>query len=59
MTPRKKTEKRQGDAALRKTVPKPYQPQYGVIVLCESEKHQEKTYNELRKEGRKCKVVTA
>ena len=37
---------------------KPYVPQYGVIILCETEKHQEKIYNLLRKEGHKCKVVT-
>ncbi len=37
---------------------KPYTQQYGVIVLCDTEKHQEKIYNKLRKEGHKCKVVT-
>lgn len=42
----------------KKPAPKPYTPQYGVIVLCESEKHQEKVYNALRKEGHRCKVVT-
>ena len=43
----------------KKPAPKPYTPQYGVIVLCESEAHQEKVYNTLKKKGHKCKVVTA
>jgi len=42
-----------------KPAPKPYTPQYGVIVLCESEVHQEKVYNTLKKKGHKCKIVTA
>lgn len=55
MTPKKKN----GDvkASVPKPPPKPYTPQYGVIVLCDGEKHQEKVYNALRKEGYRCKVV--
>lgn len=34
-----------------------YQEQYGVIVICESEEEQERTYNELLESGYKCKVV--
>jgi hypothetical protein len=41
-----------------KPVPKPYQQQYGVIVLCPSEKYQEAVYNLLKERGFKCKIVT-
>lgn len=34
-----------------------YQEQYGVIVACEDEPHQERVYNELREKGYDCKVV--
>jgi ParB-like chromosome segregation protein Spo0J len=34
-----------------------YKEQYGVIVICESEAHQAKVYDELVKQGRKVKVV--
>jgi len=46
-------------AVKKKTAPKPYTPQYGVIVLCDNESHQEEVYNSLKKENYKCKVVTA
>ena len=46
-------------AVKKKPAPKPYTPQYGVIVLCDNESHQETVYNSLKKEGYKCKVVTA
>lgn len=35
-----------------------YQQQYGVIVVCDGERHQERVYNRLRAQGLKCKVVT-
>lgn len=35
-----------------------YRQQYGVIVVCESERRQEQVYNQLRARGMKCKVVT-
>jgi hypothetical protein len=35
-----------------------YHQQYGVIVVCESERRQEQIYNQLRARGLKCKVVT-
>jgi predicted 3-demethylubiquinone-9 3-methyltransferase (glyoxalase superfamily) len=35
-----------------------YKPQYGVIVICESEEEQKKVFEELQKEGKKLKVVT-
>jgi ParB-like chromosome segregation protein Spo0J len=34
-----------------------YKEQYGVIVVCDDEKHQEETYNKLREQGFNCKVV--
>jgi hypothetical protein len=34
-----------------------YREQYGVIVACESEEHQERVYNDLRSQGYECKVV--
>jgi hypothetical protein len=33
------------------------QNQYGVIVICDSESHQEQVYNELNESGYKVKVV--
>ena len=36
-----KKEKKPVDAVKKKVPPKPYTPQYGVIVLCDSESHQE------------------
>lgn len=35
-----------------------YQQQYGVIVVCRDERHQEQVYTRLRARGLKCKVVT-
>lgn len=35
-----------------------YREQYGVIVMCGSEKHQAQTYDDLRQRGLRCKVVT-
>ena len=35
-----------------------YKPQYGVIVICETEDDQKKVFDELQKEGKKLKVVT-
>lgn len=35
-----------------------YTEQYGVIVICEDEKHQEDVYKKLKDEGYTCKVVT-
>ena len=34
-----------------------YKEQYGVIVMCDNEDHQEKVYNELIEQGYTCKVV--
>lgn len=49
----------------RKTPPKTpgrngfkYREQYGVIVLCDDERRQARTYNALRRAGYRCKVVT-
>jgi hypothetical protein len=47
-----------GAGVKRKPAPKPYTPQYGVIILCDDERHQEKIYNLLKKEGHKCRIVT-
>lgn len=35
-----------------------YKEQFGVIVICESEKHQMQTFDELKEKGLKLKVVT-
>ncbi|MBO2656057.1 hypothetical protein I6M49_21675 [Shewanella algae] len=35
-----------------------YKPRFGVIVVCEDEKTQAKTFERLKKDGYKCKVVT-
>lgn len=35
-----------------------YKSQYGVIVICESEKSQKEVFEKLQKEGLKLKVVT-
>lgn len=35
-----------------------YRQQFGVIVVCDGERHQERVYNQLRARGLKCKVVT-
>jgi hypothetical protein len=35
-----------------------YQPKFGVIVICQDEKHQEQVYNELHGQKYNCKVVT-
>ncbi len=35
-----------------------YQQQYGVIVMCTDERHQERVYTRLRARGLKCKVVS-
>jgi hypothetical protein len=34
-----------------------YKPQYGVVVVCDDEKHQQKIYEQLAKLGLKLKVV--
>ena len=51
-------EKSKEQVVKKKPDPKPYTPQYGVIVLCESESRQEAVYNFLKKEGYKCRIVT-
>ena len=38
--------------------PKPYVQQYGVIVICPTEKYQEAVYNMMKEKGFKCKIVT-
>jgi len=35
-----------------------YKEQFGVIVICDSEKHQENVFKDLKKKGLKLKVVT-
>ena len=35
-----------------------YKPQYGVIVICESEEDQIKMFEELKAKGLKLKIVT-
>ncbi len=35
-----------------------YKEQYGVIVMCNDERHQSKIYEELKAKGLKLKVVT-
>lgn len=35
-----------------------YKEQYGVIVMCENEKHQQEIYTRLKKEKLTLKVVT-
>lgn len=35
-----------------------YKSQYGVIAICDSEKHQIQLYEKLKKQGLKLKVVT-
>jgi hypothetical protein len=35
-----------------------YREQYGVVVVCRDEKHQQQVFNDLRKAGHKVKVVT-
>ena len=34
-----------------------YKPQYGVIVICDSEKQQKELFEKLKKEGLKLKIV--
>jgi len=34
-----------------------YKPQWGVIVICESEEHQKRVFEKLKKEGLKLKIV--
>ena len=34
-----------------------YKPQYGVIVICESETQQKRVFEKLKKEGLKLKIV--
>ena len=45
-------------AVKKKPDPKPYTPQYGIIILCDGESHQENVYNILKQEGYKCRIVT-
>jgi len=35
-----------------------YREQFGVIVMCSTEKHQAQTFADLRRRGLVCKVVT-
>lgn len=35
-----------------------YKPQYGVVVICQNEQHQQHTYEALKKQGLTLKVVT-
>lgn len=35
-----------------------YKQQYGVVVLCESERHQQQVYTALKEQGLKLKVVS-
>ena len=35
-----------------------YKEQFGVIVICDNEKHQMKIFDELKEKGLKLKVVT-
>jgi hypothetical protein len=35
-----------------------YKPQYGVIVICETEEDQIKMFEELKEKGLKLKIVT-
>jgi len=35
-----------------------YREQFGVIVICQNERHQARVYNVLRRRGLECKVVT-
>lgn len=35
-----------------------YRQQYGVVVLCDSERHQQRVYNVLTRRGHRCRVVT-
>ena len=34
-----------------------YKPQYGVIVICETEEQQKELFEKLKKEGLKLKIV--
>lgn len=36
-----------------------YKPQFGVIVLCKDERHQERIFNKLKKDGYNLKVIEA
>ena len=58
--PKKATPKKTAEQPVEaKPAPKPYTPQYGVIILCDGESHQEEVYNKMKQEGYKCKIVTA
>jgi len=35
-----------------------YKPQYGVIIICESEEEQIKIFEELKEKGYKLRIVT-
>jgi len=35
-----------------------YREQYGVIIICNDERHQKTLFNNLKKQGHKCRVVT-
>ena len=35
-----------------------YREQYGVIIVCDDESHQQTLFNNLKKQGHKCRVVT-
>jgi hypothetical protein len=34
-----------------------YREQYGVIIVCNDEKHQKKIYGKLNRQGLKCRVL--
>lgn len=55
-----------GEVMAKKTADKPapiapvkttYREQYGVIVVCDGERHQKRVYDQLKSVGLKCKVV--
>ena len=50
--PKKKQQKKLGKNGFK------YREQYGVIVMCNDAKHQESLFNNLKKQGHKCRVVT-
>ena len=59
MPVKEKSQKTAEQPVKTKPAPKPYTPQYGVIILCDGESHQEEVYNKMTQEGYKCKIVTA
>lgn len=54
----------EGNDALPERAPKQpakpafkYKPKFGIVVLCDDERHQRRVYNALRRQGLKLKVV--